>query len=263
MPVLLRNFLYLDEGLASQYLGQLEGGVYDETEQRTVSGSNRGGEAGAKAGPLSAKGSRGSIAEESQSRMIRQTPEADFRRLEKLLEDEDGVQWLEALDDTIWQGLERGEILRIEAQLKVPALLKYTELAATAAPYVEMFEDFGEPVDREAHEAIDGFERVNAMLKDAVVVAHAAGSPRFKFICPLKRDMLRDDLSSLGGECIVIGALERRLKPTERYSLLDAMGFSGLPRDQRRKMERDMKKQMPDAVVSSPAAMLTPLAVYR
>lgn len=263
VPVLLRNFLYLDDGLSSQYLAQLEGGVYDETEQSTVSGSNRGGEAGAKAGPFSAQGSRGSNAEESQSRTIRQTPEADFRRLEKLLDDADGVQWLEALDDTIWQGLERGEMLRIEAQLKVPSLYQYTELAATAAPYMEMLESFGEPADREAQEAISGFEQINSMLKDAVVVAHAAGTPRFKFICPLKRDMLREDLGSLEGECIVVGTLGRRLKAAERYSLLDAMGLSGLPREERRKMERDMKKQMPDAVVSAPAALLTPLAVYR
>lgn len=105
--------------------------------------------------------------------------------------------------------------------------------------------------------------QINEAMKEVPVVAHAAGTPRYKFICPLKREYLREDLDAVAGECVVIGSLQRRLKPTERYSLLDSLGIRGMPRDERRKAERDMKKDMPDAVVSAPAAILTPLAIYR
>src|SRR4051794_18964726 len=111
VPVILRDFLYLDERLTSQYLAQLEGGSYDEEEQSVKDVRNRGGEAGAKVGPLSARGSRGSAGEETSSRKMRQTPEGDYRRLEKLLEDEDAVQWLDAFDEGIWASLKRGEVI--------------------------------------------------------------------------------------------------------------------------------------------------------
>lgn len=260
---LLRNFLYLDDRLTSQYLAQLEGGVYEEEAQSTVAGRNRGGEAEAKVGPLSGRGSRGSSAEETMSKTVRKTPEGDFRRLEKLLEEQDGLQWLDAFDDAIWQGLERGEALRIESVVKVSSLYQATELASSVGPLLGLMESFGEGVDAETQAAITGMQQINEVMKEVPVVAHAAGSPRYKFICPLKRDYLREDLDAVAGECVVIGSLQRRLKTTERYSLLDSLGIGGLPRDERRKVERDMKKGMPDAVVSAPAAILTPLAIYR
>jgi hypothetical protein len=79
----------------------------------------------------------------------------------------------------------------------------------------------------------------------------------------VQRQYLREDMAALDGECIVVGSLQRRLKAGERYSILDALGMGGLPRAERRKAERDMKKDMPDSVVSAPAALITPLAIYR
>ena len=264
MPALLRDFLYLDDRLTSQYLAQLEGGVYEEEDQSVTSERTRGGQAGAKAGPVSASGSRGQSAEESTSRTMRQTAEGNFRRLEKLLDEQDSVQWLEAFDEAIWDALERGEALRIESVLKVSSLYQATDLAASIGPMMELMEVFGESVDAETQQAITGLTQVNQVLKDISVVAHAAGTPKYKFICPLKRDFLREEIGSLGGECIVLGILQRRLKPGERYSLLDAIGIGGvMSRADRRKAERDMKKDMPDTVVSAPAAILTPLAMYR
>ncbi len=263
MPQLLRNFLYLDDRLTSQYLAQLEGGTYEEEAQSERDARNRGGEAGAKLGPLNAKGSKGSGAEANSSRTMRQTPEGDYRRLEKLLGEEDAVQWLEAFDEGIWSKLKRGEVLQVESVVKVPSLYKHTELAAGVAPFMDLMEAVGETVDPEAQAAVTGMTQIGHAIKDVSVVAHAAGALKFKFICPLKRDFLREDLAALDGECIVVGSLQRRLKPTERYSILDDLGMGGLPRAERRKTERDMKKNLPDSVVSPPAALLTPLAIYR
>ena len=263
VPALLRDFLYLDDRLTSQYLAQLEGGIYDEEQQSETTGRNRGGEAGAKAGPISARGSRGQSAEKSRNRTMRRTPEGDFGRLEKLLDEQDSVQWLEAFDEEIWEALERGEALRIASELKVSSIYQVADMAASVGPMMELMEVFGESVDAETQDAITGLTQVNQVLKDIVVVAHAAGAPKYKFICPLKREFLREEVRSLGGECIVVGTLQRRLKSGERYSLLDSMGLGGLPRAERRKAERNMKKDLPDAVVAAPAALLTPLAIYR
>lgn len=264
MPPLLRNFLYLDERLTSQYLAQLEGGTYEEEAQSEKNARNRGGEAGAKLGPLNARGSKGSGAEASSSRTMRQTPEGNYRRLEKLLDAEHAVQWLDAFDEGIWNKLERGEVLRVESVVKVPSLYKLAAMAAGVAPFMDLMETVGEAVGPETQSAVQGMTQVGQALKVSVV-AHAAGAgaSKFKFICPLKRGFLREDLAALDGECIVVGSLQRQLKARERYSLLDDLGMGGLPRAERRKTERDMKKTLPDLVVSPPAALLTPLAIYR
>lgn len=263
MPALLRNFLYLDERLTSQYLAQLEGGTFDAEDQSVTEIRNRGAEAGAKVGPLNTKGSKGSSAEETSSRTMRQTPEGRYRRLEKLLDEEDAIQWLDAFDEAIWTKLERGEALRIESVVKVPVFYTYTEMAAGFQPLMDLMQLFGEPVDDETQTAVAGMTQIGQTLKELSIVAHAAGTPKYKFICPLKREFLREELGALEGECIVVGSLQRRLKPGEHYSILDDLGMGRLPRAERRRIERDMKKELPEVVISAPAALLSPLAVYR
>jgi hypothetical protein len=263
VPALLRNFLYLDERLTSMYLAQLEGGVYAEEEQSRTESRERTGGASAKLGGAGAQFGRGTSGEQTTTRTVRQTPEAEYRRLEKVLEEEDGVQWLEVFDDAIWQDLKRGELVAVESVMKVPSLYQATEMAASAGPMVDFMRMLGEEIDTKTEEAIEGMSAFGEMLKDVAVVAHAAGVPRFKFVCPLKRDYLREDLDEMDGECVVVGSIQRRLKPTEKYSLLDSLGLGGMPRAERRKAERDMRKHMPDAVVSAPAVILTPLAIYR
>lgn len=263
MPVLLRNFLYLDERLTSQYLAQLEGGTYVEESQSITDARNRGAEAGAGLGGFSAKGTKGGSSEEVTSRTVQQTPEGNYRRLEKLLEEQEALQWLDAFDDEIWNALELGEALRVKSNLAVPSFVKATAMAEGVGPLMELVQAFGEKVDRETEEAIQGLTQLGQTMKDVSVVARASGAPSYRFVCRLKRDFLREDLSAMDGECVVVGTLERRLKTSERYSLLDDLGIGGMPRAERRKIERDMKKDMPDAVVSAPAAVLLPLAVYR
>jgi hypothetical protein len=56
------------------------------------------------------------------------------------------------------------------------------------------------------------------------------------------------------------------LRPGEKYTLLDSIpAMAALPRDARRKFARDLKneKELPDLVISAPAAVVTPIAVYR
>jgi hypothetical protein len=183
--------------------------------------------------------------------------------LEALLDEQDGIQHLDAFDDAIFTSLERGEVVRVESELNVSSLFQATEMASSVGPLVELMGAFGEAVDADTQEAISGLSQVGEVFKAVPAVAHALGAPRFKFICPCKRDYLREDLGALPGECVVVGTLQRRLKSSERYSLLDAIGLSGLPREERRSMERGLKKSLPDAIVAAPAAIIEPLAIYR
>ncbi|MCB0882976.1 MAG: hypothetical protein KDC33_12275 [Thermoleophilia bacterium] len=259
----LRSFQYLDDVLVRQFLAQLEGGTYDEEDLSEKTGGTRGGEISAKAGPLSGRGSRESIAEQEISRRIKQTPESEYDRFEKLLDERNELQWIEVLDDDIFGSLRRGEALSIESDLKVPSLFRLMDMAESAAPFLDLMQSLGESVDAETAAAIGGLGHLQGMMQRLPVVAHASGTPRFKFICPLKRGFLREDIGSIDGDCIVIATVLRRLKPSEKYSVLDEFGFNAMSRDDRRKWVRDTKKDMPDGVVSAPAALVTPVAIYR
>jgi hypothetical protein len=48
----LRNFLYLDVDLVLEFIGQLEGGIYQEDSVRATKTSDRGGSANAALGPV-------------------------------------------------------------------------------------------------------------------------------------------------------------------------------------------------------------------
>lgn len=263
MPAILRNFLYLDDRLTSQYLAQLEGGTYVEESQSVTDARNRGAEAGAGVGAFSARGSKGGSTEEVTSRTVLQTPEGNYRRLEKLLDEQDGLQFLDAFDEGIWNALELGEALRIKGKLSVPSFLKAAAMAEGIGPLVQLMQALGETVDSEAEAAIQGMTQIGQTMKDVSVVARAAEAPNYRFVCRLKRDYLREDLSAMDGDCTVVCTLEGRLKAGEKHSLLDDLGMGGMPRAERRKIERDMKKDMPDAVVSAPAAIVSPVAIYR
>jgi hypothetical protein len=101
------------------------------------------------------------------------------------------------------------------------------------------------------------------------VVARAAGATKFKFIATLQRASLRVGLEELEGEVTLFATIQRKLRTGEKYTVLDSMAgiaLSALPRAERRKMEASMKKDskdFPDAVIGAPAAVVTPVAVYR
>lgn len=197
---------------------------------------------------------------------MRQTPASEFRRLEGLLEDEGAVQWLAAFDDAIWQQLKRGELVAVESNVAVPTVLRLSDLAEGIGPIMGLAQLAGEVVDEGTREAIEGITKFGQALREVPVVARPTGAAKYKFIVPLRRDALAVDLGDLHGESVVIGSIQRRLKHGESYSLLDNLGMSAaMSRTERRQAERDMRKNeaMRDAVISGPAAILTPLAVYR
>lgn len=175
MAVRLRNFLYLDGSLTDTFLSQLEGGIYDEEEQSNTERVDRSRGGAAKAGPISGHASRGSVGEQRVTRTMRQTPEAAFSRLEKLLEDADAIQWLEAFDDAIWEDVKRGELVAVESRVEVPSLFKLVDLASGIGPLVGLMETLGEEVDASADEAIAGLTQIGQVLRDVGVVARPIG----------------------------------------------------------------------------------------
>jgi hypothetical protein len=262
----LRRFLYLDDRLTNEYLGQVEGGLYDEEAQAASASvdSKRGG--GVKAGPVRAEAGRTTGGEESSARTVRQTPESAFTRLSQLLEEHDAVQFLDAFDDAIWNQLRRGEVLEVEVNIQVPALVKFGQMATEMGSLIEVMSSFGEDVDAETQAGMEGLSGIVGLIKGVPIIAAASGAPRFKLIAHLDEQNLRVNLDELEGEATLYCTIERRHGPSKQWSLLDSMpSLSGLPTAEKRGVARELKKvkQLTGSVVSPPLARVSPIAIYR
>jgi hypothetical protein len=271
MAVALRSFMYLDATVVGEFLAQLEGGVYSEEENRSRSAGGRGlgGEVGLGAGPAKAsvKGSRGSSQEAETARTLQQTPESEFSRLVSWLEESGQMPYVEAVDDAWWEQMRRGAILEAGVVLSVSTLAKFTQLAEQVGPLLNLAESMGStPLEPETAEAMRGLQLLGQVTEKMPVIAALAGSPKYKFIAPLSRQHLRVDSGELEGEATLLLKVQRKLQKTDRYTVFETIpGLSALPRAKRRELERDIKnsKDVPDAVIRAPAAVVTPIAIYR
>ncbi len=215
-------------------------------------------------GPAKADASRNSGEEATLERIVRQTADANFARLAATLEAAEAIQPLDAFDEAIFNDLRRGEVLEIECRLSVPFLVKLGLLFGTV-PVSELATAFGEQLDAETETVMEQIGMLIGLLKAVPAIAEAAAAPRFKFIAPLEPESLRVALDDLDGEATMMATVERKLKPSEKWSLLDAMGLGMIPREHRREVERGLRqvKELRDSVVSAPAALVSPVARYR
>ncbi|MDQ3935517.1 MAG: hypothetical protein M3340_12895 [Actinomycetota bacterium] len=260
----VRRFLYLNADLVQTSLAQVEGGVFDAEDQSTTAAFDKKLGAGLGVGPAKAEASRGRSGEETISREIRLTADANFSRLANRLEDEGAVQVVEDLDQPAWDTLRRGDILELEGSLSMPTAVQWVRMVQQV-DVPEMMEAFGEAPDTEMIEGLAMMEAFGQMLKTVPVIVTTAGTPSFKFIANLDPQWLRDDGGELDGEAVVYGTLEKKLKKGERWSLIDAMGLGALPRQDKRQAEQGLAKikEMKDSIVRGPASFVTPLAIYR
>lgn len=267
MPLRLRDYLYLDEALVERLLSQVEGGVADEEAQTNVDKIDKRRGAALKAAPASAELGRTTASEVTASKTIRQTPDSVCSRLIEMLERDHALQFLEAFDEQIWVQLRRGEALEIEASLELSGLVQLAGIAEAFGPMAEIISAVpgGEQFDAKTLEMLQSFVALAGTMRAIPVMAQPVGTHNYTFVTSLRRDALRVGQDELNGDATILGTLQRRLKQGESWSILDVMGFSGLPRELRRKMEKDLSdtEEIAGLVVKPPAALLTPIAIYR
>jgi hypothetical protein len=265
MPLRLRDYIYLDDDLVERLLSQAEHGVHDEEQRTDTEKVDKRRGAALRGGPASAQLGRSTGKEISSSKTVRQTPDSACSRLIELLEDEGSLQFLDAFDDEIWNQLGRGEALEVEGSLEVSGLVQPGGIAEAIGPILEIVEPSGDDFDPKSMEAMKAMAALMGTMKAVPVIAHASGAPDYSFIVSLKSDALRVAQDQLTGEATIFGTLQRRLRPGESWSVLDVMGFAGLPRNLRRQMQKDLSNsaELEGLVVEPPAALLNPIAIYR
>lgn len=270
----LRQFLYRDGDQIREFLSQVEGGLFDEESRTEHVGGNSALKGGAKAGPVALGGQRGSERSEQVERVVRQTEASEFDRLYAGLEAQGGFQYLDAIDEGIWDQLRRGELLEIEAIVQPAGFDRIVELMGMAQQFMPMMDALGaDGVDPETRKLIESVSQLNEAGRPETftVVASLAGAPAFKFACTLRGRYVLADLELLAGESTVLGKIQRKLRPGEQH--LVASVFGGLEdimsdEDQREMVEALLGPEVRQLGLASPllehpAAILTPIAIYR
>jgi hypothetical protein len=274
---MLRQFLYRDDILIREFLAQAEGGIVDQDEvrERADKGHSVGGQAGASMAKVSAQRSKGRS--EESARVVKQTGASEFDRLYRTLESSGDVQYLDAIDDGIWEQLSRGEIIEAEVVVRQTGLAKITDLFSQLTeilPAVNAASDDVQEFDDSTRAIVGVLQALNSMSarsEMAPVVASLASVPEYKFASDLRLGSVTGSLDTLEGEVTLCAKLQRKLKKDEKY-MMPAV-FGGLEqlmdedaRDQLATMFADpavINVGIASPRLSYPAAIVTPIAIYR
>jgi hypothetical protein len=139
--------------------------------------------------------------------------------------------------------------------------------ASQFVPLLDMLRAFGgEEVSDDDAEGLAAMMSFAQTATTVPVIASPVGAPSFRFIANLRRDALRVEAHEVQGEATLIGKIRRKLADGERYSVFEFFGGqNGLPRQLREELEAafDDEEQFADALVTPPAALLTPVGLFR
>jgi hypothetical protein len=269
---MLRQFLYLDERLQAEFLSQAEGGTYDAQQEKRTSAANRKGSAGVRIPVLEAGAELTSGSDESVERKVTQTPSSQFDRLYNYLTTEELVTALGSADQTIWDAMRRGTFVEIEATVALSGMSTIAKLAEAAQGFIALSEAIGQPVDDETKAQFSVIELVTGARASETlpVIVRLAGTPEYKFRADLDREHIRVDEDDLIGESVVIGKVQRKLERGQTLPL-DVLfpGIEFVSNAERKKLEKTLRATnvpgMPigEMSLSYPAAVLTPLAIFR
>ena len=112
-------------------------------------------------------------------------------------------------------------------------------------------------------EAVTAFKQ---LISKTPVVCRLVGSPEYKFVAVLDPAGLRVEADELNGEMTLFATLQRKLRDGETWNVLDVLGGAGLPAPLRAEFESSFEENpdiSTDAIVEPPAAIVTPIALYR
>lgn len=246
----LRQFLYYDDSLVSDFLAQLQGGQTDEVFRREQLPS--------------IEGIPGQQTEETQA-IIRQVRASKFERLHQLLVDSGELIDIEGnLDATGWNGLTRGVVFELEARLAIPQIARVLSDPDGLAGLVSLIRNVSpESLDAEVEPFLGMLEALTSArgssLGNMTVIGSTLGSI-YRLIIRLNRQHIIDD-SDLDGDAIVVCKLIRKLKETDRELVIDLPGLSVLDADARQAMTEGPESAA--MTVQGPGAIVVPIAIFR
>ena len=263
---MFREFIHLNTRLVEQFLAQAEGGIYDESTEKTTQSGKGGIGGGVNTPVLSASADKSRSSSFEDERKVRQTPESQFNRLYDYLAREDLLS-LEAIDESdFMDSLSRGSILEVhDVELQRSGFQEMGELAKDAKAFLPFADMLGidTKMDTTDRAQLDFAANLDDESKPMSVIGSIAGTAHVGMAMELRRDNVLQDIS---GEASVLVKVSKVLKPGETHAVGDIMSGLGdkLPRAERRKMMREASKSgIGTSEIKYPGFVATVVAIYR
>lgn len=271
--MILRHFLYLDRDLVTEFLAQIEGGVFTEERELSTEGTGRGasGSVGAGLAKVSAGGRKEQARE--RERTVRQTAASEFQRLYDVLVERDALTRIEGDASAQVDGVDVGAIVEVVGSWRVPG---FSQLA----PLIESLQTFQSIVPSADNELVLPTEaeiglRAIARLAESyeaipAIVSPGGGAPALAMTLPAEGDTSVAQ-SELAGEATALMKVLRRVRDGETYLVQDPfLGLAAvIPADQRESLMAifDDPNLATTGVtrpeVQGPAFVVLPIAIYR
>lgn len=205
---------------------------------------------------------------ENEVRRKADTPASKFERLVALAKaDEDASGWIEVLDpDNDLNSAGIGALVEVECEIYVPDSIRMLSQGAGELGQFEQLLSAAQAMGLETGSAPSmkdlGAMRsfMEGMGAELVLVGEPDGA-EWRIAGRLGNRWLKGEVD---GYARVVGKIARKIQPGSKKPLMALPGASLIPRDQRRKIEREGPKPgQEDQWLFGPAAMVDVLAVYR
>jgi len=273
---ILRQFLYLDPKLLRDLLEQVPGGTYRDLrgERQTQGSTNFGGSLGL--GPAHATAARDKATTERTEFEVRQSEAADFSRLYDVLEGQELIQHLDAVDDEIWEQLHVHEFLEVPVQISEPKILDVLRTAELYKQFLPHAQALGLPIPDDSGQMLSQLDIVNQLFSQGQrpIIMKVAGFPRYKFTASLLPASLRADISQVVGAATVLGKIQRKIRKGQTATTVELMRniqqmnrATARRRGQEPRLGRlgtpDNFTRVYELEIPYPVAVMTPIAIYR
>jgi hypothetical protein len=267
----LRHFKYLNSDLVREFLAQLEGAVFDESQVKTASTSDKGVGAGVSANIAGIKADLSKSTTSEHERTEKQTAASEFARLFAHLESQDLVQSLPAFDDVIWTDLQAGEIVEVPVTVAFPGFYKLLQLTAGFQALLPLLPPSVGAVTDEQRAMLKLMSDFGAVLESGplTVIATVATANKNKMVAPLLRQHVRVSPESLEGEATILAKIQRKLRRGDVVSAVELFpGMNKLSPKQLADFDRTMQGpsgglDLGKSVISYPGVVVTPIALYQ
>jgi hypothetical protein len=268
--IILRDFIFLNTNMLNNYLSTIDGYFADELVYTESEKGQKSGKLGY--APIVEGNASSETSWETKSKRVL-TPSSQFQKLYEVLEKQEQIRHLDLFDDGYWANIQKGEILEIQARVRLPAFIMQLEQVQGITPFINLIQKYGvgtvTDFDLTALEGMSDLQKISES-KPIPLLIQSASTPKFNFVADLSREYIIGNLTDFQGEAVVFGKVQRILNKGQKLDafnfLSDMLAMPNLNRQQRLALKSNKNNKAKDTFTETllgPAIVLTPLAVYR
>ena len=284
---MLKTFLYRDDGQVMEYLEQLLGGRPEgQVGLRESRGGRKGGGVGLSLAGVTVGGGAASEMKEEAESVLAPTGASNFEVLYGSLDERGEIKRFPELTEKLWETTNVRELVEFDVSLNLSRqdhqLVGFSQTSRQVSEALEYFSGFRDvvrsytdladsigiemPLGEEGEQVLTQLDKMAGKRIQAVelpprlvAVCSVVGANKFRVVATLQTKFLVREANEIEGEATIMGKVRRKLAQGEK---LDVSALSSLPGSENRAQRRTAKKANRQ-IVSHPALLLEPIAVFR